>query len=250
MYILTPSWILPCAVKSNDVVNACPHTWQINGFLSLWYLRWTMYWYLNGKTFPQTSQVCNAGDGIAAWSSFDEAFTQVGADELFTVDDVVLTAGDVAFDDDVFAFDWPEIFSTFGMINGVDCDCDCDWLEWFIDGTDIGLDCAFVPDVDGCTDGIVKAFDVGGNACSELPIFPNTSWYERNWFISSMFTWTICPSALRTSNICAGGSFVSDKICALPIGCDGKWYNLSFSVLIACWWSIANNCYVVDKRNH
>lgn len=24
--ILTPSWILPCDVRSTDVVNACPHT--------------------------------------------------------------------------------------------------------------------------------------------------------------------------------------------------------------------------------
>ena len=35
MNILTPSWILPCDVRSTDVVNACPQTWQMNGLRSL-----------------------------------------------------------------------------------------------------------------------------------------------------------------------------------------------------------------------
>lgn len=36
MNIFTPSWIFPCDVKSTEVVKACPQTWQMNGFRSLW----------------------------------------------------------------------------------------------------------------------------------------------------------------------------------------------------------------------
>lgn len=218
MNILTPSWILPCDVRSTDVVNACPQTWQMNGLRSLWYRRCTMNWYLKAKTFPQMSQVCMPGDGIVDESSFDDVVAHVAIDELlFVTFDAVLTAPEL----DTGGL---PIFSIFGIINGVVCAgaafvC---WIE-LVGAMGGGCDCAFDTGTEALTGGTGIAFDVAGNVCSEFPIFPNTSWYVKNWLISSMFTWTICPSALRTSNICDGGSLVSDKICGLLIACDGKW---------------------------
>lgn len=167
------------------------------------------------------SHVCIAGDGMAAWSSVMVP-VPIGAHVVFIIEFVVMLAPLVlAFEfvvDDVDVeaeFCWSMIillgiFSIFGIINGVGGT----WLPaiaWFIDaGTSVGFnDGGRIPDVDG--------------KWSAFPILPNTSWYVRNWLMSSMLTCTIWPSALRTSNICGVWIFVSDRICALPPGCDGKW---------------------------
>lgn len=124
-----------------------------------------MNWYLKAKTFPQISQVCMPGDGIAAWSSFAVVVTHVAVVALFVT--VVLTDIEFEFADDVL------IFSIFGIISGAVC---TGALVWFIEVGAIGADCVFDTGTEELIDGIANEFDVGGNAWSVLPIFPNTSW--------------------------------------------------------------------------
>lgn len=105
------------------------------------------------------------GDGIAAWSSFAVVVTHVAVVALFVT--VVLTDIEFEFADDVL------IFSIFGIINGAVC---TGALVWFIEVGAIGADCVFDTGTEELIDGIANEFDVGGNAWSVLPIFPNTSW--------------------------------------------------------------------------
>lgn len=180
-----------------------------------------MNWYLNGNILPQISHVCIAGAGIAAWSSV----TVPGALVVFIIELVVMLA---------------PLVLTFELADVDDVDVDAEFVCWSmikllgifsIFGIINGVGCTWLPDIDGFIDAAVNdGFNDGGKPlpdadgkCSALLILPKTSWYVRNWLISSMLTCTIWPSALRTSNICGVCNFVSDRICALPPGCDGKW---------------------------
>lgn len=110
------------------------------------------------------------GDGMVDESSFDDVVAHVAVDALlFVTFDAVLTAPELAFDTGVLP-----IFSIFGMINGVVC------AGGFDCGIEVGAmgwadDCAFDTGTEEFIGGIVIVFDVAGNVCSVLPIFPNTS---------------------------------------------------------------------------